>query len=291
MAPPVGVELVEHQVAKALRPLHERPVSHPSEDQLEHHIVGEEDVRRRLDDGPASFVALLSGVALKGHRRLTAGCARDQELLELLGLAVGQGVHGIDDDGLDPAPAARAQYMVDDGHEVGQALARAGPGGQHIVAPGPCLPDGVDLMAVEAHGKSTGITADGLAGPEDVRAPLMEEPLGHQVIDPATRLEGGVEPDARLGPQRALVQAGLDPLTDAPVAKGHEAGHISAVVVDQPVTQVEDVHRTPLSTRRWGHLRKWCDRSHARQRMPGWAEPLLLASGGHTDSSAPFGSR
>src|SRR3546814_7510291 len=87
---PVGVELVEHQERQALGLVDQMlPVCVPGEDQLEHHVVGEEDVGRVPPDLRLALGALLAGVLRVGHAALR-GHAVLQTLLELLLLAVGK---------------------------------------------------------------------------------------------------------------------------------------------------------------------------------------------------------
>src|SRR5690606_41161409 len=52
---------------------------------------------------------------------------------------------------------SRPQHVVDDGDDVGQALARAGPGRQHVAPATLGSPDGVDLVPVERHRLADGV--------------------------------------------------------------------------------------------------------------------------------------
>ena len=65
---------------------------------LQHHEVGEQNVRRVVGYGIALRVAFLPGVAGDGEGPLIGGIAV-QEFVQLFQLAVGQGVHRVDDDG------------------------------------------------------------------------------------------------------------------------------------------------------------------------------------------------
>ena len=51
----------------------------------------------------------------------------------------------------------------------------------------------------------------------------VKRPLGHQLVDPLTGLERGVELEQRLGPEQPQAQAFLDPFGNARVADVHEA--------------------------------------------------------------------
>jgi hypothetical protein len=101
------------------------------------------------DDRPALLFAFLAGVALEGDRALAVGAPGAQELLELAVLAVGQGVHGVDADGLHPRLAPAPEDRVHDRDDVSKALARPCPGGEHVrpVAAGHLYR--LDLVAVE----------------------------------------------------------------------------------------------------------------------------------------------
>src|SRR5438477_629931 len=65
-------------------------------------------------------------------------------------VTVGQRVHRVDDDGPDTLAGAAAEDVVDDGGDVGQALARAGAGGEDVVVAPAGRADGLLLVPVEA---------------------------------------------------------------------------------------------------------------------------------------------
>ncbi len=97
-----------------------------------------------------------------------------------------------------------------------------------------------------------------LAHPEDVAATLVKEALGYEVVDPATGLESRVEADTRLGPEAAVVEVALDVVLDPLVPQREEAGDVAAVVVDEVLAELEDVHGSVdrVGQRlacRWGH--------------------------------------
>ena len=68
LAAAVRVQLVEHQEREALRRPDERLVVRAREDVLEHHVVGQQDVRRMRADLLALLVVLLPGEAAERHR-------------------------------------------------------------------------------------------------------------------------------------------------------------------------------------------------------------------------------
>jgi hypothetical protein len=194
------------------------------------------------DDRPALLFAFLAGVALEGDRALAVGAPGAQELLELAVLAVGQGVHGVDADGLHPRLAPAPEDRVHDRDDVSKALARPCPGGEHVrpVAAGHLYR--LDLVAVEPQAPWR-LAWLVLAEAEDVAAARVERPLGDQLVHPGALGIGGVEGDPRLGPQQAFAQLLVDDFLGAWVLYRHEAGDERLVVVDHPVSQLEDVHR------------------------------------------------
>ena len=134
MAAAVGVQLVEDQESEVAELADEPAIEVPREHQLEHHVVGEDDVGRVLPDLLAFLVVLLAGVAPVGDRRAMTPRAVAEELVEFFLLAVGQGVHRVDDDRLDALARAGPQDVVDDRDDVAEALARTGAGREDVVA-------------------------------------------------------------------------------------------------------------------------------------------------------------
>ena len=128
--------------------------------QVEHDVVGQENVRRIRKDLPTVVLALLARVASESDRLVTVAVSVLEELLQLEHLAVCQGVHRIHDDRLHAPPRvllALTQDPVDDRHDVGQGLARAGPSCQHVRVPGRRRSYGVSLVPVEGEPHATGI--------------------------------------------------------------------------------------------------------------------------------------
>ena len=70
-----------------------------------------------FEDLLAGFSAFLAGVAGESDRRLAVKSVVE-ELLQLLHLAVGQGVHRVDDDRLDALARPFAEHAVDDRDDV-----------------------------------------------------------------------------------------------------------------------------------------------------------------------------
>ena len=102
------MQLVEHEESQSLRRAYQRRIERTGQDQLEHHKVREQNVRRVMPDLLPIRLRLLTGVSREGHRRVALGIAVRQELGQLTALAVRQGVHRIDDDCLYATPGPRA---------------------------------------------------------------------------------------------------------------------------------------------------------------------------------------
>ncbi len=143
------------------------------QDPLQHHVVGEENVQRsRLDLLPL-LRPLLARIPPERHRRLAQGIAVVEELPQLQHLAVRQGVHGVDDDGLDPLARAHPEHMVHDGDDVGEALPGAGTRSEDVVLPPGRRPYALHLVPVEAEGAR--VLLGPLLLPEDFQALGVEE--------------------------------------------------------------------------------------------------------------------
>ena len=69
----VGMEFVEDKKFEALGRSDELLFARPGEDELQHHIVREQDVGRARDDARARFLVFLAGIALERDRALAVG--------------------------------------------------------------------------------------------------------------------------------------------------------------------------------------------------------------------------
>ena len=247
LAAPIGVQLVEDEEPEALGGPHQCAVLAAREQQLQHHVVGQEDVRRIVANGLAGGASFLPRVAREAHRRLAFRVALAEELPQLLVLAVGQSVHGVDDDGPDPLAGPAAKHVVHDRHDVGEALAGAGAGGQHA---GPALgrlEDRLALVPVQVE-RSAPVVRVGFADPEDARAFLVEDPFRDQIVDRAAGAERRVQLEERLRPEAFGIEDVVDEPLDPGVADLDEAAGVAPVVGDQALSEIEDVHLAPSST-------------------------------------------
>jgi hypothetical protein len=162
------VQLVQDEEPQASGRPDEAAFARAGEDQLKHHVVGEQDVRRVRDDGGALVPGFLPGVPLERHLRVAGA----QELFQLAELAVGQGVHRVDDDCLDPrlvcACSLGFEDLVDDRDDIRQALAGAGARREDVALAGACGLDGLLLVLVK-----TKLLA--VRKPEDVPVSRLKE--------------------------------------------------------------------------------------------------------------------
>ncbi len=194
-------------------------------------------------DALALLVTLLAGVLGEAHRLLALPVPPAQVLGELLVLAVAQRVHGVDHDGVDAwlGPAApRPQHLADDGDEVAERLARAGPGGQDVALSPQRRADPLDLVPVQGHGAAAAPVP--LLEAENPLALRIQEPLGDQLLHGPTGLEVGVELDQRRGPVVTPRVGSVHLVPDILGLDAHEAARENLVIVDQPVAKLEDVH-------------------------------------------------
>ena len=119
---PIGMQLVEYEELQSLCGPYQRPVLATSEQQLEHHVVRQQDIRRIVANAVTCVPAFLPRVPIEPNPRSTFRIALVDELPEFLVLAVGQCVHRIDDDGLDSLAGSVSENVVHDRHDVGEAL-------------------------------------------------------------------------------------------------------------------------------------------------------------------------
>ena len=81
LPPPIGVQLVEHQEAQAVRGVDDLFFVWPGKQQFQHHVVGQQDVGRVEDDLLPLGLIILPGVAPEGDRGLALWKTGAQELL------------------------------------------------------------------------------------------------------------------------------------------------------------------------------------------------------------------
>ena len=77
----IRMEFIQYQEPQALRCFDQLLLVDPRQNQLQHHVVREQDVRRFGNDCIALFVALLAGVPSERSRPLAIGIPELEELL------------------------------------------------------------------------------------------------------------------------------------------------------------------------------------------------------------------
>jgi len=217
----VGVELVEDEKEGRARVRSRRDewcVLRTIEQELGHHVVGEEEVGWVATDRLALFVRCLAGVAREAEGEGSAGpfLVPAREFGEGVELRIDERVHRVDDEGEGAGLVRVAGSEVDDRDEVAVALAGAGTGGNDHA---PALLDSADrlhLVRVEAEGIAIGST-------EDLGGRRVEHPFSSEVVDRRVAAVGGGELDERFWPEVLLVEEeAVDLVLDARVAGGDE---------------------------------------------------------------------
>ena len=235
LPPAIGMELVQDQEPQALGGPHQFAILAPREQQFEHHVVGEQDVRRVGPDLFPFRPLFLTRVAREPHRR----AALAEKFREFLVLAVGQRVHRVDDDRPDPFPGAAPKDMVHDRHDIGQALARSGAARQNVRLAFSRLPDRFRLMSVQRQFLAVAVR---LVQPENAGAFLVQNAFRNQIVDRAPGLEGRIELEKRLRPEGPGLQFRVDFGADAPVGDPDEAPRVPRVVSHEVIAKSEYVH-------------------------------------------------
>ena len=246
LAAPVGVELVQHQETHLRHRLDEVAVDVSGQDVLGHHIVGQQDVRRVLTKPLALVLVLLAGEQRERHRLLPRRPVSGlgpvvEELGQLLALAVGQGVHRVQDQRLDAFAGAGSQHMVHDRHDVGQALARTRARGQHVASPPSRRVDRLGLVTMQRHRLAHRVLLR-LAGAEDRTRQRIQTPSLHQLVNGRARLERRVQPHTRMRPQQPTRERSLHLGADALIRDLNEALEVSLMLRLELVPQSEHIH-------------------------------------------------
>ena len=115
------------------------------------------------DDCLPLLLRLLPGITPESDWRFVE--AAHQEFFQFVKLAVGEGIHGIDDNGLNPPAAASLEHVIYNGDDVGQTFPRTRAGGQHIIVARLGGRNRIGLMLVQPEGIAF---AAGRFQPEDV---------------------------------------------------------------------------------------------------------------------------
>lgn len=152
LPPAICVQLVKDEELKPLAVLHHLTILRVArEDEVEHHVVRQKDVRRVLADSLAIFLALLTRVAADRDRLGPFGIVAEK-LTHLLALAVCKRIHRIDDDGTSSGRRVRLLLLddaVDDRDEEAERLARPRARRDHVALAMLDMGNRLSLMLVE----------------------------------------------------------------------------------------------------------------------------------------------
>ncbi len=221
----VGVQFIEYQEPQIFEDVvpDVHIFSAPGQDQLQHHVVGHQDMGRVNPHFVPRFFIFLSGILAiadgkdiahdlsefpdlfgKAFATLFEGGSRGQfpfEVVafvfpEFLMLRVDQGIHGINDDCLG-FPGQRgfgAEDRIEDGGDVSQRFSGAGARGDDELLPFCAQRDGLFLVFVK------------LIAIEDILQFVMQQSGLHEMLNGLSLFKGRVKLDQWVGPQFFIVQ-------------------------------------------------------------------------------------
>ena len=242
-----GVQLVHHHVAQGGRGIAgpQRAVPGPQHQVVQHLVVGQQQVRGLLaqggavgDDAAAGHdQALAAGLGVAPHVEADPqpgeGRHRRHQFRDAPGLIAGQGVHGVDHQGLDPrlprGPGAGAvvQHRIEKALGLAAAGARRHQGADGLMQGGEAQPGQLLVAVGRITGRKVGEEARARLAGHEGQADLHIGPLepGRLVRDEALHqavheVIGGVE-----GRHQKLLQAGQD----VPGDKGRQHGEAFSI--------------------------------------------------------------
>jgi hypothetical protein len=192
------------------------------------HVIGQQDMRRIGQNPVAILAAVLPGVARKSQRAFRPILP---EIVQCLELTVDQGVRRINDESAHRMIGRIVfEHVVDNRHEVRQALARSGAGGDKVRLVLSSGGDCFSLVLVEADVK-----------PEEARSLLPNHAFGSELGERIGGLVSRIELEHGIGPEFAPSQHVLDEKFNALIADVDETFHVPAIFADYMITQAENV--------------------------------------------------
>ena len=209
----IGVEFVQHQKIQPLAVLYDRTVAFgvvSGQDQLQHHKVGQQDIRGAVGNPEPLLIVLLAGIALKGK---SLG-HHAQVFFELLHLTVRKGVHRINDDSAGFAPDSSGpvfQNSIDNGDEKRQRFPGPRSGGDNEA---PSFTGGVnrlDLMLIKHQRTAAPALIIAAKDPSAVR---MQRAPGDHPLDGLRVFVVRIELQHRLRPITSPLVLLVDGLSD-----------------------------------------------------------------------------
>ena len=212
------------------------------EDEVEHHVVCEQDVGRILFDGCAFALRLLARIALNRDEIRTV-----HELPDLLELAVRKRVHRIDDYRTYARRRVDLLFPDDSVHNrneerKGLAGASARRDDKALVARNHRKRCGLVAIELDGLGVWRGLL---LAGLEYLRGLGFNVSLPGKFVDERAFAVVGIDLNERVWPEAPLVIRRLNLVCDVPGSRGRETRRELLVVLDQSVPELKNVvHRT-----------------------------------------------
>ena len=245
LAAAVRVQLVQDQEVQAFAVADDLAVELllPCHEELQHHEVGEKDVRGLACNPLPLAPVVLPRVAVERDRPLSRHLV--DELGQLIHLRVGERVHRVDDDGVRAPLAARvscSQHVADDGDEEAERLPGPRAGGHHEALAVCGKRDRLLLVLVEGQRL--------VVCPEYIGAARIEDAVDNQGADVCRALVARVDLDERLGPVAILGVDGLNLLADIWCVNRRERCCEAPVLVDDAVAQGKYVEHRSAGVRR-----------------------------------------
>ncbi len=116
----IGMKFVKYKKLQIGSGLHQFSLVRPGQDQFQHDIVSQENVRWIIKNFLSGLFSFLPGISAESDGE---GAACFQKFVQLQFLRIGKGVHGVHNNGFDALSRALFENRINDGNDVGQALA------------------------------------------------------------------------------------------------------------------------------------------------------------------------
>ena len=247
----------------------------PSHEQFEHHEVCEQNIGGAVADLLTILARFLSGVASKTDRSIVA-----KKLPKLLSLAVGERIHGVNDNrsrshgGITPFGF---QNCVDDGNEEAERLARTGARRHYVAFARKCDLDRLSLMPMQLQ-RRIGVVRYPIRRTEYGRRFGTDPGLPDKLTEtPAARVVR-IDLDQRRWPEASAAISLINLFPDFRRPNGDEGSRESFVLANQRSAQVEDVHGAFLSRQMFCRVLH-SDESEKSPRGAWWFRSLCLTIG------------
>ena len=121
-----------------------------SQDQFQHDIVSQQDIRWIGHDAVFFLVIFLAGIPLKGDRAFSIWITEFKEFLQFAFLTVRQCVHRVNDDCLNSLTTPITQYVIDYWDDICEAFSRSSSCCKNIILTFSGCSDGIFLMLVQS---------------------------------------------------------------------------------------------------------------------------------------------